>query len=326
MAGAEPGEVSEHAKQRQRDEMGTLGSGNHYLEVQRVARDLRRRDRSAPSASPRATSSSASTAARAASAIRSAPSSCSEMVITARGARHRAARPRARLRADPLVDRGSAISARCARRSTARWRTARSSRTSSRGVFAEVLAARRGCGCSTTCRTTPARSRSTSSTAARGTLYVHRKGATRAFGPGHPDLPEALRDVGQPVLIGGTMGTASYVLAGTARAMERAFGSACHGAGRAMSRHAGAPSLERPRAGRRARAAAGSSFAAARCAAWPRKRPAPTRTSPRSSTPRRSPASRARWRGSSRSSASRGDAFVRGEARSYRRAPICRNP
>ena len=67
-------------------------------------------------------------------------------------------------------------------------------------------------------------------------LYVHRKGATRAFGPGHPALPEDLRGVGQPVLIGGTMGTASYILAGTRQGMELSFGSCCHGAGRAMSR------------------------------------------------------------------------------------------
>jgi tRNA-splicing ligase RtcB len=67
-------------------------------------------------------------------------------------------------------------------------------------------------------------------------LYIHRKGATRAFGPGHPDLPEALIDVGQPVLIGGSMGTSSYVLAGTADSESKAFSSACHGAGRAMSR------------------------------------------------------------------------------------------
>ena len=67
-------------------------------------------------------------------------------------------------------------------------------------------------------------------------LYVHRKGATRAFGPGHPALPAALRDAGQPVLIGGTMGTASYILAGTSESMQLAYGSACHGAGRNMSR------------------------------------------------------------------------------------------
>jgi tRNA-splicing ligase RtcB (3'-phosphate/5'-hydroxy nucleic acid ligase) len=67
-------------------------------------------------------------------------------------------------------------------------------------------------------------------------LFVHRKGATRAFGPGHPDLPEDFRAVGQPVLIGGTMGTASFVLAGTAESEKRAFSSSCHGAGRRMSR------------------------------------------------------------------------------------------
>ena len=67
-------------------------------------------------------------------------------------------------------------------------------------------------------------------------LCVHRKGATRAFPPGHPDVPEDYRDVGQPVLVPGSMGTASYVLAGAQKAMELTFGSACHGAGRVMSR------------------------------------------------------------------------------------------
>jgi tRNA-splicing ligase RtcB len=68
-------------------------------------------------------------------------------------------------------------------------------------------------------------------------VFIHRKGATRALGPGHPDLPPDLRGIGQPVLIGGTMGTASYVLAGTAAGEALAFSSSCHGAGRAMSRH-----------------------------------------------------------------------------------------
>jgi tRNA-splicing ligase RtcB len=72
----------------------------------------------------------------------------------------------------------------------------------------------------------------------RRDVYVHRKGATRAFGPGHESLPEELRPVGQPVLIGGSMGTGSFVLAGEATSEEKAFSSACHGAGRAMSRHA----------------------------------------------------------------------------------------
>ncbi len=67
-------------------------------------------------------------------------------------------------------------------------------------------------------------------------LFVHRKGATRAFGPVHPSLPDWLRVFGQPVLIGGSMGTASYVLAGTADGEGLSFSSACHGAGRSMSR------------------------------------------------------------------------------------------
>jgi tRNA-splicing ligase RtcB (3'-phosphate/5'-hydroxy nucleic acid ligase) len=67
-------------------------------------------------------------------------------------------------------------------------------------------------------------------------LCVHRKGATRAFAPGLAEVPERYRDVGQPVLIPGDMGRASFVMSGTAKAMEETFGSTCHGAGRIMSR------------------------------------------------------------------------------------------
>jgi tRNA-splicing ligase RtcB len=70
------------------------------------------------------------------------------------------------------------------------------------------------------------------------TLCVHRKGATRAFPPGHPALPQKFRKTGQPVLIPGDMGTGSYVLVGTEKAMEKTFGSTCHGAGRVLSRAA----------------------------------------------------------------------------------------
>jgi tRNA-splicing ligase RtcB len=69
-------------------------------------------------------------------------------------------------------------------------------------------------------------------------LLVHRKGATRAFPPGHPEVPAAYREVGQPVLIPGDMGRASWVLAGRSGAMDKTFGTTCHGAGRAMSRTA----------------------------------------------------------------------------------------
>lgn len=66
--------------------------------------------------------------------------------------------------------------------------------------------------------------------------YVHRKGATRAFPPGHPDIPADYRDTGQPVILPGTMGTSSYILVGTVKAMEVSFGSTAHGAGRVLSR------------------------------------------------------------------------------------------
>lgn len=72
----------------------------------------------------------------------------------------------------------------------------------------------------------------------RKKLCVHRKGATRAFAPGRSEVPATYRDVGQPVIIPGSMGSASYVLAGTQRSMELTFGSTCHGAGRVMSRNA----------------------------------------------------------------------------------------
>ncbi|CAM9853051.1 unnamed protein product [Choristocarpus tenellus] len=69
------------------------------------------------------------------------------------------------------------------------------------------------------------------------TLLVHRKGATRAFPPHHPLIPVDYQFMGQPVIVGGTMGTCSYVLTGTERGMSETFGSTCHGAGRAKSRN-----------------------------------------------------------------------------------------
>ncbi len=70
-----------------------------------------------------------------------------------------------------------------------------------------------------------------------GNLLVHRKGATRAFGPGNPNIPPIYRDIGQPVMLPGSMGTASYLMLGTSRAEEETFGSTAHGAGRVLSRH-----------------------------------------------------------------------------------------
>jgi tRNA-splicing ligase RtcB len=72
----------------------------------------------------------------------------------------------------------------------------------------------------------------------RRAVWVHRKGATRAFGPGRPEVPPDYRAAGQPVIIPGDMGSESWLLAGTAGAMAETFGSTCHGAGRLLSRHA----------------------------------------------------------------------------------------
>ena len=78
-------------------------------------------------------------------------------------------------------------------------------------------------------------------------LLVHRKGSTRAFPPHHPNIPKAYQSIGQPVLIGGTMGTCSYVLVGTERGMLETFGSTCHGAGRALSRNQSRKTLDHSR-------------------------------------------------------------------------------
>lgn len=77
-------------------------------------------------------------------------------------------------------------------------------------------------------------------------LIVHRKGATRAFGPGYEEVPELFRHIGQPVLIPGSMGTASYVLVGTEKGMDATFGSTCHGAGRRLSRRAAKREVDAP--------------------------------------------------------------------------------
>jgi tRNA-splicing ligase RtcB len=77
-------------------------------------------------------------------------------------------------------------------------------------------------------------------------LCVHRKGATRAFGPGSPELPAVYQDIGQPVLVPGSMGTASWILAGTRTSMTQTFGSSCHGAGRTMSRKKAKKSIQGP--------------------------------------------------------------------------------
>jgi len=228
MHGAEPDQVSEHAKQRQSEEMGTLGSGNHYLEVQEV------------------------TAVFDAAIARAFGLEMGDVVVMihcgSRGLGHQIGTEFLKQMATMAGQRGIRLPDRelaCApitsdigKRYLGAMRAAINCALANRqilthlvrGVFSDILRQSR-------LTLLYDVSHNTCKVEEHGTrkLYVHRKGATRAFGPGHPEVPESLRAAGQPVLIGGSMGTGSYVLAGTARSL--AFSSACHGAGRAMSRH-----------------------------------------------------------------------------------------
>jgi len=234
MAGAQPEQVSDHAKKRQQDEMGTLGSGNHYLEVQEVqvvydegiaaAYEVRQGDILVSiHCGSRGLGHQIGT------------EFLKKMAIAAAG--HGIDLPDRELACAPIESpigreylgamRG-AINCALANRQIITHLV--------RQAFAEVIPkANLPLLYDVSHNTCKVEEHVIEGRPRR--LFVHRKGATRAFGPGHPDIPPALREVGQPVLIGGTMGTASYILAGTREGMTLAFGSACHGAGRSMSRH-----------------------------------------------------------------------------------------
>ena len=233
MRGADPAQVSQKAKHRQRDEMGTLGSGNHYLEVQHVDRIYDETLATAFGVNE------------------------GDVIVSihcgSRGLGHQIGTEFLRLMATSasrhgisLPDRELAcapISSDVGRSYLGAMRAAVNCALANRQIITHLAraafeAVAPGCRLSllydvshNTCKTET----HVVDGVARE-LYVHRKGATRAFGPGNPDLPAALREAGQPVLIGGSMGTCSYVLAGTRDSERRAFSSACHGAGRAMSR------------------------------------------------------------------------------------------
>jgi tRNA-splicing ligase RtcB len=234
MAGAEPEHVSEQAKRRQQDEMGTLGSGNHYLEVQEVTRI--HDDRIANLYGVRH----------------------GEVVVTlhcgSRGLGHQIgtdylkemviAAPSHGLRLPDRELASAPIRSPDGQRYLGAMRAGINCALANRQILTHLtrqVFARFFPDAElellydvshNTCKREEHRLGNQ-----RRTLYVHRKGATRALGPGHPDLPEALRAAGQPVLIGGSMGTCSYILAGTPESEGEAFSSAVHGAGRAMSRH-----------------------------------------------------------------------------------------
>jgi tRNA-splicing ligase RtcB len=235
MAGAKPELVSDRAKERQRREMGTLGSGNHYLEVQAVAEIF---DASAAQAFGLAQDHVVVTIHCGSRGLghQIGTEFLKEMVVTAEAS------------GIELPDRELAcapINSEVGQRYLGAMRAGINCALANReilGHYARRVFAHFFPNCDlqllfdvshNTCK-----AERHAVAGKQRELFVHRKGATRAFGPGHESLPEALRPFGQPVLIGGSMGTGSYILMGEATSEEKAFSSACHGAGRALSRHA----------------------------------------------------------------------------------------
>ncbi len=232
--GAKATEVSDHAKNRQRDEMGTLGSGNHYLEIQRVVALYDDATASALGLALDDIIISIHCGSRGLG-HQIGTEYLKKMALAA--PKHGINLPDKELACAPILSplgqaylgamRG-AINCALANRQIITHLV--------RQVFRQHLP-------QATLRLLYDVSHNTCKMETHlvdgkmKPVFVHRKGATRAFGPGHPDLPPALRPLGQPVLVGGSMGTASYILMGTEEGMQRAFGSACHGAGRKLSRH-----------------------------------------------------------------------------------------
>ena len=234
MLHAKPGNVSERAKRRQRDEMGTLGSGNHYLEVQKVASIYDARVAATFGLRENDVTVSIHCGSRGlghqigTEFLKKMALAAGQYGIVLPDRELACAPIKSPLGEEYLGAMRAAINCALANRQIITHLV--------REAFAQIIPKARlpllydvsHNTCKVEEHVVDGRPR---------TLYVHRKGATRAFGPGHPDIPEALRAIGQPVLIGGTMGTASYVLTGVAESEARSFSSACHGAGRAMSRH-----------------------------------------------------------------------------------------
>jgi tRNA-splicing ligase RtcB len=237
MAGAEPDKVSGHAKERQKNEMGTLGSGNHYLEVQHVVRVHDPVIAASYGLSEGDVLVSIHCGSRGLG-HQIGTDYLKNMVIAA--PRHGITPPDRELACAPLnSDLGRAylgamragINCALANRQILTHLT--------REAFADILPEARLDLLYDVSHNT-CKEEDHVVDGVRRRLFVHRKGATRAFGPGHPSLPPELRPVGQPVIIGGSMGTASYILAGDNRNVDPvagAFASACHGAGRNMSRN-----------------------------------------------------------------------------------------
>jgi tRNA-splicing ligase RtcB len=237
LSGADPDAVSETARTRGRTQVGTLGSGNHFLEVQRVDRVY----------DPVAAAALGLDEGAAAVMIHSGSRGlgyqvCDDALRTMAKAmqRHGLAVPDRQLACVPLRSaEGEAYLGAMAAAANFAW----ANRQVMTGLVERAVADTLGVGPATlgfglvydVCHNVAKLEEHVVDGRPRR-VCVHRKGATRAFGPGHPALPASLRRLGQPVIIPGDMGRYSFLLLGAAGAMEQSFGTTCHGAGRRMSR------------------------------------------------------------------------------------------
>ncbi len=234
MAGARPELVSDKAKRRQQNEMGTLGSGNHYLEVQEADEIIDEGAAAAYGLTPGQAVVMIHCGSRGLG-HQIGTEYLREMAVVA--PKHGLVLPDRELACAPLRSElgqrylgvmRAGINCALANRQILTDLARKAMERFFPGVEAPVLYDVSHNTCKEESHEIGGRQRR---------LFVHRKGATRAFGPGAGNLPPPLSAVGQPVLIGGSMGTESWVLAGDAHSEVVALSSACHGAGRAMSRH-----------------------------------------------------------------------------------------
>jgi len=234
MAGADPTQVSEHAKKRQKHEMGTLGSGNHYLEVQYVAEIYNEKIANAFGVRQDDVIVSIHCGSRGlghqigTEFLRSMAMAAAKYGIHLPDRELACAPINSPLGQSYLGAMRAAINCALANRQILTHLT----RQAFSRVLPEAYLSLLYDVSHNTCKL-----ENHEVDGEQRQLYVHRKGATRAFALGNLAISEDLRAYGQPVLIGGSMGTCSYILAGAKENEKQAFSSACHGAGRAMSRH-----------------------------------------------------------------------------------------
>ncbi len=235
IAGADPRQVSVEAKRRQQQQMGTLGSGNHYLEVQQVVEIYDEAAARAFGIEKGDVKVSIHCGSRGlghqigTDFLRRMAAAAKQSGVEPPERELACAPLRSELGASYLGAMRSGINCALANRQILTHLVREVFERTAPGAQVKLLYD----VSHNTCQ-----EEEHELDGVRKRLFVHRKGATRAWGPGRSELPAEYRKMGQPVLIGGTMGTASYILVGTKESEKLAFGSSCHGAGRQMSRTA----------------------------------------------------------------------------------------